>query len=79
VKLVPLLLLAATLALTACDTVNTRRSFYRPNKVVAGHDYWHKQWEEAERPLDQAAKPGPESGWFGISHPRYDDPRALQY
>jgi hypothetical protein len=79
VKLASLLLLAAALALTACNTVNTRRDFYRPNKVVPGHDYWHKQWEEAERPLDQAAKPGPESGWFGISHPRYGDPRFLNY
>ena len=41
----------------------------------AGHGYWTRQWQEEERPLDRAAKPGPESGWFGISHPSYTNPQ----
>ena len=83
-KLVPLLLFVAMVALVGCNTPNTRRTLYHPSKQQvpgpdvdlasrenAGKAYWTKQWEEGERPMDNVAKPGPESGFFGISHPPY--------
>ena len=69
-KFAPLLLIVVVaVATTGCNTVNTRRDLYSPTK---GKGYWTKVWEEEERPLDNAANPGPESGFFGFSHPAYE-------
>jgi hypothetical protein len=69
VKPVPLLLLVTVVALTGCNTLVTRRDLYSPKK---GSGYWTRQAEHPNRrnPTN-AAKPGPESGIVGISHPPY--------
>ena len=68
-KYVPLLLVIAALAVSGCTTLSNRRDQYAPKK---GSGYWTTQYEErAGRPVRQVAKPGPESGIFGYSHPAY--------